>query len=103
VDYGLSILTVLIPLIVGVVLYALLQTSLRKRMPSTDMWNFAVGEYTFYGLAFCGYSAFATLAIDVRFCDNSSVCFIGIATSAFLGLAIIGYCVYFTEHPYFMG
>jgi hypothetical protein len=59
VDYGLSILTVFIPPIVGVVLYAILQTSLRKNMPSTDMWNFAVGEYTFYGLAFCSYSAFA--------------------------------------------
>jgi hypothetical protein len=103
VDYGLSILTVFIPLIVGAVLYALLQTSLRKRMPSADMWNFAVGEYTFYGLAFCSYSAFATLAIDIRFCDKSVVCFIGIATSAVLGLVIIGYCVYFTEHPLYLG
>jgi hypothetical protein len=92
VDYGLSIITVLIPLIVGVVLYAILQTSLLKKMPSTDMWNFAVGEYTFYGLAFCSYSAFATLAINIRFIDNSAVCFIGIATSGIIALAIVAYC-----------
>jgi hypothetical protein len=103
VDYGLSILTVLIPLIVGVVLYAILQTSLRKKMPSTDMWNFAVGEYTFYGLAFCSYSAFASLAINIRFIDNSAVCFIGIATSGIIALAIIVYCLYFTEHPHCLG
>jgi hypothetical protein len=67
------------------------------------MWNFAVGEYTFYDLAFCSYSAFANLAINIRFIDNSAVCFLVIAGSGIIALAIVAYCLYFTEHPHLLG
>jgi hypothetical protein len=94
---------VLLPIAVGGILYALLKTSLKAKMPSTDMWKYAVGEYAFYGLAFCSYSVFVDLAIDIRFTDKSTVSFIGMATSAVLGLTIVGYCLYFTKHPQYLG
>jgi len=102
-DYSISLITILLPIAVGGVIYAILQTKFREKIPSTDVWKFAVGEYTFYGLAFCSYSVFAGLAIDFRFCDKSAVSFIGIVASAVLALTIVGYCVYFTSNPRFLG